>query len=139
MSINIVHHNLAERKESHEHRQENARADRSLVSALFIATIAMVGLTLALHLGGSAVSQTGLTACSVGTALTGLGLIAAIASRCMGSSKPTRVKHNTDHALPTKTSVVPLQTRPSIPAGALGEDATGADGGKPVCVYTALS
>ncbi len=80
----------AERKEYHELRQENARANHSLISTLAIATIAMIGLTLAMHFG-AAVGPAGLIACSVVTGGVGLGLIAASALRCIGFPKRTLV------------------------------------------------
>ncbi len=76
----------------HNHRQENACASGSLITALVIATVTMVGLTLAVHFGAFEVSSAGQIGFYVGTGAAGLALIAAISSRCIGGFKH-RVPH----------------------------------------------
>ncbi len=82
----------AERKEYYQPCQENARVNHSLISTLAIATVAMIGLTLAMHFGAFTVNPAGLTTCSVVTGVVGLGLITAIASRCIGFPKSTQAE-----------------------------------------------
>ena len=80
-------HEIYPKEDYHHFRQENASANSSLISVLALATVAMVGLTLAGHFGAFAVSSAGQIGCYVVTGSAGLALIVAIASRCIGCSK----------------------------------------------------
>ena len=82
-------HGIFAEEKCHKPRQENASANSSLISVLALATVAMVGLTLAAYFGACEVGSAGFIGCYVGTGVAGLvALIAAIASRCIEDSKP---------------------------------------------------
>ena len=84
-------HEICPKKEHyHNLRQENACTNSSLITALAIAAVAMVGVTLAMYFGAFRVSPAGLIGCYVGTGAVDLALIVAIALPCIGGSKPLK-------------------------------------------------
>ncbi len=82
-----THHNL---------RQENARASDSLISALALATLTIIGFALAAYFGAFGVGSAGSIACYIGGGIAGLGLIVATALRCIGGSKLHDVHETSD-------------------------------------------